>query len=74
MAFRCPAVDFCASANTVHTARRRELSSPSSGISVVGEPFRIERVDVFEETVRRDERAPPLATRPGIVLSVVFDT
>jgi hypothetical protein len=54
-------VDFCESLKTVQIARLRLVSAPSSGISVGGEAVR---------AVLADERAPPRATRPGMVVGV----
>lgn len=68
MALRCPAVDLCASAKAVQMARRREVSAPSSGISVVGEEFRKFLVDI----VLREARVAPLATLPGMLVRVYW--
>jgi hypothetical protein len=55
-------VDFCESLKTVQIARLRLVSAPSSGISVAGEAVR---------AVLAEERAPPRATRPGMVVGGV---
>jgi hypothetical protein len=55
-------VDFCESLKTVQIARLRLVSAPSSGISVAGEAVRV---------VLAEERAPPRATRGGMVMVLV---